>query len=205
MWPTYDIAGGEFLHRPVRLIRRFCIRVIDDAAASGQSALSSDANKLDLCSSIQPGIHTRLLQQALARHHHTLQFHKDDFETGGEDLPHAYRSVPVRPNDSWAFLVAYCITHSVECRRYYGLLFGLPLAATSFNRWPRFLQSLFRRLGVVLCSMYFDDLTVQDLRSSKGSAQWFCCRLATLLGSPFSEEKHQAMAPEGDFLGYTVV
>ena len=93
------------------------------------------------------------------------------------------------------------MTYAVECRRYYGLLFGLPLAVTSFNRWPRFLQSLFRRLGLVLCSMYFDDLTVQDLQSSKGSAQWFCCRLAELLGSPFSAEKHQAMSSEGDFLG----
>ena len=69
------------LHRPVKLIRRFCIqqpggklRVIDDAAASGQSALSSDANKLDLCSSIQPGIHVRLLQQALHRHQGELIF-----------------------------------------------------------------------------------------------------------------------------------
>ena len=208
--PPMSLDEVKQLNRPVKLIRRFCIqqpggklRVIDDAAASGQSALSSDANKLDLCSSIQPGIHVRLLRQALHRHQGEFDFQSDDFETGGEDLPHAYRSVPVRPDDSWAFLVAYWnpITYAVECRRYYGLLFGLPLAVTSFNRWPRFLQSLFRRLGLVLCSMYFDDLTVQDLQSSKGSAQWFCCRLAELLGSPFSAEKHQAMSSEGDFLG----
>ena len=47
--------------RPFRLIRRFCIQqgdkcVIDDANDGGQSALSSDANKLDLCTAIQPGI-----------------------------------------------------------------------------------------------------------------------------------------------------
>lgn len=208
--PAMSLEKVRALHQPVRLIRRFCIkqpggklRVIDDAAASGQSDLSSDSNKLDLCSSIQPGIHLRLLSRALRYHHGpSLQPH-DDFETGGEDLPHAYRSVPVRPADSWAFLVAYWNphSHSVECRRYYGLLFGLPLAVTSFNRWPRFLQSLFRRLGFVLCSMYFDDLTVQDVKSSKGSAQQFCCSVAKLLGSPFSDEKHQAMSAEGDFLG----
>jgi len=208
--PPMSLEEVHSLNRPVRLIRRFCIqqpggklRVIDDAAASGQSALSSDSNKLDLCSSIQPGIHVRLLSRALLSHQGLRLPPDDDFETGGEDLPHAYRSVPVRPDDSWAFLVAYWNPdkRAVECRHYYGLLFGLPLAVTSFNRWPRFLQSLFRRLGFVLCSMYFDDLTVQDLKSSRGSAQWFCCRVATLLGSPFSEEKHQAMSSEGDFLG----
>ena len=40
-------------------------------------------------------------------------------------------------------------------------LFGLPLAVTSFNRWPRMLQCFFRRFGACMASMYFDDLTVQ--------------------------------------------
>ena len=51
------------LGRPFRLIRRFCIRqpsgklrVIDDASAGKQSELSSDSNKLDLCSALQPGL-----------------------------------------------------------------------------------------------------------------------------------------------------
>lgn len=49
--------------------------------------------------------------------------------------------------------------------------------------------------------MYFDDLTVQDLQSNKGSSQHFCIRLASLLGSAFSQEKHQPMQASADFLG----
>ena len=52
-----------------------------------------------------------------------------------------------------------------------------------------------------MASMYFDDLTVQDLQSNKGSSQQFCINLASLLGSAFSEEKHQPMQASADFLG----
>ena len=97
--------------RPFRLIRRFCIqqpggklRVIDDAADGGQSALSSDGNKLDLCTAIQPGLHVRLLwRDFIARD--PRWFDDDGFESGGEDLPHAYRHVPMIPSESWACIV----------------------------------------------------------------------------------------------------
>ena len=45
---------------------------------------------------------------------------------------------------------------------YSGLLFGLPLAVTSFNRLCRLLESLCRRLGGVLISFYFDDGIIID-------------------------------------------
>ena len=40
---------------------------------------------------------------------------------------------------------------------YTGLLFGLPLAVTSFNRYSRFSEALGRRLLFLLVSLYFDD------------------------------------------------
>ena len=58
-----------------------------------------------------------------------------------------------------------------------------------------------RRMGFCLASMYFDDLTVQDLGSLKGSAQQFITSLATELGSPFQPEKHQITQSQSDFLG----
>ena len=197
------------LDRPFRLIRRFCIqqgdkcRVIDDANDGGQSALSSDANKLDLCTAIQPGIHVRLLATALWEQYAPWDARFDPFETGGEDLPNAYRHVPMVPEDSWASIVTYWDpSRAAPCfRRYFGLLFGLPNAVCSFNRFPRMLQCFFRRLGFCMASMYFDDLTVQDLQSNKGSSQQFCINLASILGSAFSEEKHQPMQASADFLG----
>ena len=65
----------------------------------------------------------------------------------------------------------------------------------------RFLDAAFRRLVLVLASMYFDDCNMVDWASSKGSAQWAACQLAGMLGTPFAEEKRQAMAPAGTFLG----
>ena len=200
------------LDRPFRLIRRFCIqqgekcRVIDDANDGRQSALSSDANKLDLCTAIQPGIHVRLLATALREQFAPWDARSkifDPFESGGEGLPNAYRHVPMVPEDSWASIVTYWDpSRAAPCfRRYFGLLFGLPNAVCSFNRFPRMLQCFFRRLGFCMVSMYFDDLTVQDLQSNKGSNQHFCIKLAALLGSAFSEEKHQPMQASADFLG----
>lgn len=137
----------------------------------------------ELCTAIQPGIPVRLL--------------------AGEDLPNTFRHVPMVGEESWASVVTYWDpSHSApRFRRYSGLLFGLPNVVCSFNCFPRMLQCFFRRLGFCMASMYFDDLTVQDLQSNKGSSQHFCIRLASLLGSAFSQEKHQPMQASADFLG----
>ena len=192
------------------LIRRFCIqqpsgklRVIDDAADGGQSALSSDANKLDLCTSIQPGLHVQLLWQAASSSSHQSELLQAGIWSGGEDLPNAYRHVPMNPEQSNMAIVAY-YDHHVEAprfRRYYGSLFGLPNAVCSFNRFPRFFQAACRRLAYCVTSMYFDDLTIQDFGIMGGTGQAFVNELARCLGYPFQEEKHQSLAAQSDFLG----
>ena len=108
-------------------------------------------------------------------------------ETGGEDLPNAYRYVPMRPADSWMAIVAYWDggAGSPRFRRYYGQLFGLPLAVTAFNRWPRFFQALARRLGGLMTSLYFDDASIMDWQSGKGGAQSALLCFASAVGSPF--------------------
>ena len=84
---------------------------------------------------------------------------------------------------------------------YTGLLFGLPLAVTSFNRYSRLVEALGRRLCLVLVSMYFDDANIVDWKSSGGSGQAAFNTLNELLGTPFALEKKQLMSPEGTFLG----
>ena len=49
--------------------------------------------------------------------------------------------------------------------------------------------------------MYFDDASLTDWRSAKGSGQWAFEQLNVLLGTRFAEEKRQAMASQGVFLG----
>ena len=86
-------------------------------------------------------------------------------------------------------------------QRYAGLLFGLPLAVTSFNRYSRLAEALARQLLVLLVSFYFDDARITDWRSAGGSGQWALEELNRLLGTPFSEDKKQPMAAQGLFLG----
>ena len=85
---------------------------------------------------------------------------------------------------------------------YSGLLFSLPLAVTSFNRFSRLVEALSRRLCRVLVSLYFDDATITDLRSYKGSGQLAVNQLCAVIGSPFAEDKKQPMQPSGTFLGH---
>ena len=84
---------------------------------------------------------------------------------------------------------------------YTGLLFGLPLAVTSFNRYSRLIEALARRFLYNLVSMYFDDACISDWSSSKGSGQAAFEKLNIMLGTPFAAEKKQAMQATGQFLG----
>ena len=86
----------------------------------------------------------------------------------------------MRPADSWMAVVAYWdgSVGGPRFRRYYGQLFGLPLAVTAFNRWPRFFQALARRLGGLMTSLYFDDASILDWKSGKGVAKASLLRFA---------------------------
>ena len=66
-------------------------------------------------------------------------------------------SVPWHGQNPWAVSWSGIMPNGMS-QLYSGLLFGLPLAVTSFNRFSRLLESLCRRLGGVLISFYFDDL-----------------------------------------------
>ena len=180
-------------------------RVIDNGDTGGQSALSSDANKLTLCSPLRPAQHIRLAMHRWTDEEISNFFACDAWETGQEDLPSAYRYCPMALQESLGCVVVW-YHHEWQTPAYQiyaGLLFGLPLAVTSFNRFSRLLEALARRFCRVLTSLYFDDATITDLRSSKGSGQWAMNQLCSLIGSPFAEDKKQSMQSTGTFLGLT--
>ena len=181
--------------RPFRLIRRFCVeqasgkkRPIDDAQDGGQSDLTSDADKLELCSAFRPTQHLKAVEQAAELDGSSIVDVDDSFETGGEDLPDAYRFVPQLPAHAEACIVVFW-HHQWQALAfvvYFGLLFGLPLAVTSFNRHSKFCEAFVRRFGFVFFSMYFDAATLQDWKSAKGSAQATANHLLDIIGSPFA-------------------
>ena len=213
---TFPLSRAELLQaikgQAHRLIPRCVItqssgkqRVIDNADTGGQSERSQDANKLQLCSPFRPAQQIAITLQAMS----AAQLHEaragDAWQTGGEDWPDAYRHSPMSRQESCGCVVAFW-HHEWQkpaFQLYGGLLFGLPLAVTSFNRYSKFVESQGRRLVGCLVSMYFDDASLVDWASSKGSAQWAFSQLNLLLGTPFAEEKKQQMASQGTFLGLT--
>ena len=179
---------------PYRLIRRFAIeqstgkwRALDDAAAGGQSLLSSDANKLRLPSAMQPAVHLSLLFRSMQEDEGF--FPPDDgISSGGEDWPCAYRFTPMRPEDALACVVVYWHPEWLQpaFHIYSGFLFGFPLAVTSFNRWSKFAEAIVRRTLFLLFSMYFDDGTLQAFTSAAADSQAALSHVMYVLGSPWA-------------------
>ena len=172
--------------------------MIDDAYVGLQSERSSDANKLTLCSALRPAQH--LQYYAYGR---SPGWESEEWESGGEDWPDAYRFCPMSREEALCCIVTF-FHHEWQQPAfmiYTGLLFGLPLAVTSFNRYSRFVEALSRRFAFCLTSLYFDDAHVTDRKSCKGSGQQAMQKRNELLGTPFSAEKCQKMQPTGTFLG----
>ncbi|CAE7754857.1 FCPB, partial [Symbiodinium necroappetens] len=82
----------------------------------------------------------------------------------GEDWPAAYRHCPMDGDSSRCCVVAWWHAGWGEpaFQLYTGLLFGLPLAVTTFNRYSRAAEAFGRRLLAILVSMYFDDAHFTD-------------------------------------------
>ena len=201
---------GRIRNQPHRLIPRCVItqssgkqRIIDNADSGGQSALSADSNKLVLCSPLRVARHvaaTHCWMSPAALQEASMS---DAWETGGEDWPNAYRHSPMAATEALCCVVTFWHHQWGEpaYQLYTGLLFGLPLAVTSFNRYSRLIEALGRRFCFVLTSMYFDDATISDWASNRGSGQHAFSFLNQLLGTPFADDKRQLMAPSGTVLG----
>lgn len=211
---TYPMTQAELRSalrgEPFRLIPRCVItqssgkqRVIDDAFRGGQSGTSRDSNKLVLCSPLRPAQHVQALLQGMTPAELTAARATDSLESGGEDWPDAYRHSPMSRFEASHCIVVWWHIHwgAPAFQIYSGLLFGLPLAVTSFNRYSRLSESLGRRFLYVLVSMYFDDAHLTDWSSSRGSGQAGFEALNELLGTPFAADKRQPMSDMGVFLG----
>ena len=203
--PLKQIKG-----RPYRLIPRCVItqssgkqRIIDNADVGGQSETSRDSNKLVLCSALRPGQHAPAIVSRIPPEDLDAAKESDSLESGGEDGPDAYRHCPMHEDESLACLVVWWHHewNAPAFQIYAGLLFGLPLAVTSFNRYSRFAEASSRRIALTVASSYFDDFNVVDWASSKGSGQWAVGAINGLLGTAFADEKRQPMSLQGTFLG----
>ena len=161
-------------------------RIIDNADVDGQPELSSDPNKLVPYSPLWLAQHIAVVL---------------DLMPTDQDWPDAYRHCPKPRREALACLVAFWQQEWAmpAYQILTGLLFGLPLAVTSFNRFSRFVEagspgSLCRRTSMTPTSL------IGPLLRDQVSA-WASRVLGELLGTPLSDEKRQQMAGSGTFLG----
>ena len=175
---------------PYRLIPRCVItqasgkqRLIDDAARGGQSASSRDSNKLVLCTPLRPALHVQAAAACLQECTWERFAQQGQWTGAGDDWPNAYRHCPMSRQEALACVVVWYHQEwqGPAYQVYHALLFGLPLAVTSFNR--------------------YSDRHITDRAVHGPSAQWSFGVLNDLLGTPFAEEKRQGAADVGTFLG----
>ena len=82
-------------------------RVIDNADTGGQSALSSDANKLVLCTPLRPAQHAAAVEATMSEAAFFAAQAEDSLEGGGEDWPDAYRHCPMSRADAKCCIVTW--------------------------------------------------------------------------------------------------
>lgn len=150
---------------------------------------------------LQPFICARFLVEEAAIADVNISEH--EAQSGGDDLPDAYRYAPAASGDYPYNIVAVKdpSTSTFVFQIMFGLLFGHSSAVMNFNRWSRFLESVSRRVLILLLSMYYDDASLLDLLSANGNGQACLGRAFGLLGASFAPKKQQRMSLSSDFLG----
>ena len=126
-----------------------------------------------------------------------------DLESGGEDLPDAFRTIPVVKTylNRNIVMVRHPQTGRLQFVQMYAALFGHGSSVYSFERWSAFLEAAPRRLLWLLWVMYVDDGQLTDVAEAKGSGQALIHTFFEELGTGLSTEKREWMGKQGIFLG----
>lgn len=199
----YGIGGWSPV--PAFCIEQSCgkKRRIDNGKRGGQNNATAYSEKARMCSAFQPGLHARLVREEAVALGIDVAREELHLETGGEDLPDAFRSIPCRPEDLDINIVAArCPDNNVMMyQQVEAMLFGFSSAVVGFGRWSRFLESLGRRVLALLWSMYVDDGNLTDGDVARGTGQQLIGYAFRRLGTPFADAKRSPMQALGSFLG----
>ena len=128
--PRFETIQASGKHRP-----------IDDGKRFGHNSASGFTETIECCSAFQPVVHARALAQQANLQGADASLFQQNLETGGEDMPEAYRWVPADPQEGALNVIA---TWSVDdgCRLFqemYGQVFGRAAAVINFHRIQRLL------------------------------------------------------------------
>ena len=86
-------------------------RPIDDCKRFGHNSASGFTETIECCSAFQPVVHARALVEQATQQCKLTHLAQQTLETGGEDMPDAYRWVPADPREGALNVIA---TWSVE-------------------------------------------------------------------------------------------
>lgn len=94
-----------------------------------------------------------------------------DLRVGTDDLPDAYRGLPVAPEQmQFSYVAIFVPAAGWRFTPMFGLAYGLESAVVNFNRFPQFGVAMARRCCLSFCAAYFDDeLSVEFLQFSDTS------------------------------------
>lgn len=124
---------------------------------------------------------------------------------GTEDLPDAYRGLPVQSEHlPYSVISVYDAALGWRFSQLWGLAFGLESAVVSFNRFPTLGVAATRRLTLGMAACYFDDqLALELIRDSDVSRQGLLL-LFQKLGAPPQASKSFRPAANRHYLGTSV-
>jgi len=178
-------------------------RRIDDAKKGKQNSAIQYTESGHLCSATQPAVCAQMLCRACERRGQTLMNATGGLVSGTDDLPNAFRAIPVRPSDLWANVVAVRNPDTAvwHFQVVWATLFGLASSVIQFGRWSHFLQAVCRRIGTLMWSMYVDDGLAVDTVLSRGKGQQLAATLFEIIGAPLAQTKRKSMCAVTTFLG----
>jgi len=190
--PTFDHVQASGKHRR-----------IDNGLASGHNEATAYSEALESCNAFQPGFTAKLFYQEMV----SAGVPRDVIrgvviESRGEDMPDAYRWLPVAESDQCLNIVAaYDAENRVwTYQEIFGMLFGLSSSVINFNPWSVFLEALSRRWLFLPVSMFYDDSRIIDVNCARERGQRYLQALFRLIGAPLAEEKSEKLSCDGDFL-----
>ena len=178
-------------------------RRIDDAKAGMQNLATAFSERFSMVSAMMPAVAARALGAWAAREGAVTMLQSTRLFTAAEDLPEAYRILPVHPRHLRHNNVAvqHPQTKEVHVFPCWALLFGFAASVFQFERFSFFLEAAGRRVLHLMVSLYVDDSHLDDLECAGGHGQALWKELATECGQSFKEAKAQDLALQNDFLG----
>jgi len=128
-----------------------------------------------------------------------------DLRIGTDDLPDAYRGLPVAPDQMrFSYVAIFVPDLGWRFMPMYGLAYGLESAVISFNRFPQLGVAIARRCCLSFCAAYFDDeLSVEFVQTADISQRGLQLAFEAM-GAPPQPSKAFRPAANRHYLGTSI-